>query len=108
MDEDGIDPGLGDRDDGLGQFLQLASEDEGVQRDITEYPAAVEHRHEGGQLVGGKIVGPGPGVETCIESEIDGVGPVFDRGLGAIPVAGGGEQFRGAPGRVRPGRGYRN
>ncbi len=71
---------------------EFGGEDEGVEGDVAFHAVRVEEGHQGGEVVGGKVVGPQAGVELG-HAEVDGVGPVGDGGASAVPVAGGGEQF---------------
>jgi hypothetical protein len=53
----------------------------------------VEELHERGQILFPEVVGAETSVETR-EAEINGVGAIGDRGAGAVPIAGGREEFR--------------
>ncbi len=54
--------------------------------------------HERRQIRFGEVLRAHAGVELR-QTEVDGVGAIFDCGAGAFPVAGGSEQFRAAQGR---------
>ena len=85
-------PGRGDRFDELRDGGQFVREDERVEGDEPADVAGVEEPHDLGQFVRREVGGPGAGVEVG-QAEVDGVGPVGDRGAHGLPVAGGGEEF---------------
>ena len=81
--------------------VELRGEDERVERDVAADAALVEKRHDLGQCIEMQIRGPGAGIESAFEAEVDRVGAVFDGGRDAQPIAGRGEQLRPAAGRLR-------
>ena len=95
LHEHGIDARLGDGDDHLFELGEFIAEDKGVEGGIALQPAAVERAHQTWEIVDREVRGAGPGIETGVETEVDGVGAIFDRGTHAIPVTGGREEFGG-------------
>src|SRR5262249_10924734 len=69
---------------GVGQFVL---ENEGVESDVATNAALMEEFHELREVTHGEVVGAHPGVEF-FKAEVDGVGAVFDGGVGAFPIAG--------------------
>ena len=83
-------------DDGAQVVLgvgELVGEDEDVEGDVAADAALVEKLHERGEVGLREVFGAHAGVET-LEAEVNGVGAILDGGAHALPVAGGGEQFR--------------
>jgi hypothetical protein len=70
---------------GLGH---LVLEHERVEGDVAAHAAPVQELHQLWQIGFGKVVRAHPGVEP-LETEINGVRAVLDRGFGTLPVAGG-------------------
>ena len=68
---------------GLGEFL---GKDQRIEGHVAAHAALVEMRHELRQVTGGEILRAHPGIES-LETEVDCVGSIFDRGLHAFPVA---------------------
>ncbi len=93
LHEHGIDAGGRHRFDHLCEFSQFVGEHERVERGVALEAAQVEHLHQRRQVVERKIRRAGPGVEPALQAEIHGIGPVFDRGPGTVPVARRGEEF---------------
>ena len=73
----------------------FVGKDQRVEGDITLDAAAVEKLHQLRQIGLGEILRPHAGVEA-VQAEVNGVGPIFHGGPGAVPVAGGGREARGA------------
>ena len=73
--------------------VRRAIEHQRVERDVAAHAAPVQELHQRRQIRLGEIVGAHPGVEL-VEAEINRVRAVFDRGAGAIPIAGGREDLR--------------
>ena len=96
LHQHGIDAGFGEPHDMLLDRFELGGEDERVERDVAADAALVEKRHDLGQCVEMQIRGPGAGVESAFEAEVDRVGAVFDGGRDTQPVAGRGKQLQGA------------
>ena len=83
---------------------QLVGEDQRVEGHVAADVMAVEVVDDLRQLVGGEVGGAVAGVEGG-QAEVDRVGPVGHRRPHRLPVAGGGEQFRGRPPRGGTSRG---
>ena len=94
LHEHGIDAGFGEPHDCCSIVLQLGGEDERVERDVAADAALVEKGHDLGQCIEMQIRGPGAGVESAFEAEVDRVGAVFYGGGYTQPVAGWGEQLQ--------------
>ena len=92
LHDGGIDPARDDAAEvvlGVGEFV---GEDEGVEGDVALDAAAVEKRHQRGQVGLREVFRAHAGIEA-FEAEVDRVGPVFEGGARALPVAGGSEEF---------------
>ena len=92
LDDDGVDAGVFEVAElgfGVGEF---GGEDEGVEGDVAFDAVGVEEGHQAGEIFFGEVVGAQAGVEAG-HAEVDSVGTVGDSGAGAVPVAGGGEEF---------------
>ena len=96
LHEHGIDAGFGELHDMLFDCFEFGGKDERVERDVAADAALVEKRHDLGQRVEMQIRGPGAGVESAFEAEVDGVGAVFHGGRYAQPIARGGQQLQTA------------
>ncbi len=60
-----------------------------IERQIALSTLLMQPRHQLWQHRQRKVCGPHPGVKL-IETKINGIGPVRDRGAGTVPIAGGG------------------
>ena len=69
---------------GLGQFV---AEDERVERHVSPNAARTEERHQFGQVGLAEIGSPSASVESALQAEVNGVGPILDGGPRAVPVA---------------------
>ena len=94
LHEHGIDARRDGQPRGPLGLLQFVAEDQRVERQIALDAAGAEERHQFGQFGRGEVRRPRPGVETALQAEVDGVGPVFDRRPRAVPIAGRGHQLR--------------
>ena len=72
---------------------QFVFKDQRVQRHVAAHAAPVQKFHQLRQIRLRKIVRPHPGVEF-FEAEINRVRAIFDCCAGAVPIAGGRQQFR--------------
>ena len=72
---------------------QLVGENQHIERGVPAHIVGMEKFHQRGQLVVGKIISALPGIEL-LETEIDRICAVGNRGSGAVPVTRGGEEFR--------------
>ena len=97
LNDEGIDASLGDEAELALGGLELAGENQGVHRDEALHAVFVEEGHQLGQVGFGEVVGAQAGVEFR-HAEVDRVGSGGDCGAGAVPVAGGAEEFRGEVG----------
>ena len=69
---------------GLGEFVR---EGQRVERHVPAHAAAMEIRHELREVGDREVLGPHAGVEA-LQTEVNGVRTVLDRGLHAFPIAG--------------------
>lgn len=67
---------------------ELAREDQGVERDVALDAAAMQKRHQLVERIERDVGGSGPGVKARVESEVNRIGSVLDRGARTIPIAG--------------------
>ena len=72
---------------------QFIFEHQRVQRHAAAHAAPAQKFHQLRQIGLREIVRPHPGIEF-FEAEINRVGAIFNRGAGAVPIAGGRKQFR--------------
>ena len=94
-----VDARLGQRSHGVLDRRQLAGESQRVERHVAPQSAAVQESHHLGQFFEAEIDGPVPGVKADLQTEIDRIGPVFDRGPDAVPIPSRGQQFGPNPWR---------
>ena len=95
-----IDAGRHDRPDRVFQQVELAGEDERVERHEPPHAAEVQVVHELGQFLQGEVRGLAPRVQPHAQPEVDGIRAVFHRRAGAVEIAGGGEEFGGGSGVI--------
>ena len=94
LHDDGIDARAVELVEVLLRLLPLIGKDEDVHRDAGPHAVAMQVGDEGGKVVAREVVRPHAGVEA-IEAEVDRMSTVGHGGPHAVPVAGGGENFRG-------------
>ena len=103
LHDGGIHPGRDDRPEVLLRVQEFIGKDESVECDVSLHAAEMQEFHEPGQIGLGKIVGAHPGVET-FQAEVNGIGAIFHRSLGALPISRRSQKFRiGGLQRGRPG-----
>ena len=93
LDEHGVDARRHGQPHGPLGLLQFVAEDERIERQYPLTPRVRRKVISSGNSSAAEIDGPGPGVETALQAEVDGVGAVFDGRLRAVPIAGGGHQL---------------
>jgi hypothetical protein len=103
LHDGGVNPGGDDRAQVVLGVGELGGEDERVEGHIAAHAALVEKRHQRRQVGLRDVFGAHAGVEA-LESEVDRVGAILDRGASAFPVAGRGEQLGSAQLRREGGR----
>jgi len=87
LHKNGVDAGFGEPHDMLLDGFELRREDERVERDVTADVALVEVRHDFWECIKMQIGGPGAGIKSAFETEVDSVCAVFDGGGYAQPIA---------------------
>ncbi|MNP47317.1 hypothetical protein D3C76_1413660 [compost metagenome] len=70
----------------LAGILQLIFEHEDIKGQKPLHPIHMQKRHNIRQLVHGKVIGPGPGIEF-LYAEINGISPVGHRRPHALPIS---------------------
>ncbi len=95
LHQQGVDTGRYGQTDHPLDLFQLVGECQGVDRQIASHAPAAQECHQFFEPLGRDVRGPGPGVEPCLQAEVDRVGAVFHGCLGAIEIAGGSEQLDG-------------
>jgi len=78
----------------LRRVFEFGREDERVKGNKSPHPVAMEESHQLGQILVREVVRPNPRVEAG-HAEVNRIGPVRHGGAGALPVAGGCEEFGG-------------
>ena len=92
LDDEGVHAGLADEAEAGEGGIDFRGEHEGVHGDEAFDAVFVEVGEEFGEVGFGEIVRAEAGVEIG-EAEVDGIRAGGDRGAGAVPVSGGGEEF---------------
>ena len=98
LNDESVHTGLGNGTQLRFGGLQLAGEDERVHGHESLHSVEVEKLHELGQVLVGEIVGTQPRIELR-QPEVNRIRTRHHCRAGAIPIAGGGEEF-GAQGSV--------
>ena len=92
LDDDCVRAGGNDRTEVFLRFGEFVRKNQSVKSDVALHAAAMEKVHEPRQIGIGKIVSAHAGIEA-LQTEVDRVGAVLDSSPGAVPIAGGREQF---------------
>ena len=92
LNDDGINAGLSDLADEDFELGKLPGEDEGVECDVASNASAVEEVHHFVKTAAIEVCGAGAGVVSS-ETEIDGIGPIFDGRDEAGLITGGGQKL---------------
>ena len=72
---------------------QLVGKDQRIERDVAAHPPTVQQRHDLGQIGPVEVHRPDAGIVPA-ETEVNGIGPILDRGQQARPIPRWREQFR--------------